>query len=245
MAGAACWAPPPSQNSGRRHQTFGRLQEQGLVRHGADRRQHGQGTWFGLRRQQVGGDFNRDRLRPAGERVAGQRQDRAGNGIALLHPLGPAGHRAQHGELVVGLMDEALALAQPAPVDLGGDQQDRRGGEARLVQAAHRVGGAGAGAGDGDAEAAGGAGIAVGGMDGTLLVPGPHDLDTTAAGKGVVQSQILLAGDAEHMADVQRLERLIDRIAARIAAHGAGGAHRAGRFLRSLCLVFTGKAATP
>ena len=115
----------------------------------------------------------------------------------------PAGERGQHEPLLLGLVQEPLGLAQVAAVDLPGDEQHRRGGEARLEQARHGVGRARPGAGDDHAELPGGARVAVGGVRGGLLVPYPDRRDGAAPRDGVVDRQVVDAHDAEDMADAE------------------------------------------
>src|SRR6201996_5496198 len=116
---------------------------------------------------------------------------------------------------MLGLVQDSLALAQVAAVDLPGDEQHGRRGEARLEQARHGVGRAWSGAGDDHAQFSGGARVAVSGMSGGLLVSYPDRRDGAAPRDGVVHRQVVHAHDAEDMADAELLKSGDDRLSSR------------------------------
>ena len=82
----------------------------------------------------------------------------------------PPGKRPQHRQLLLCFVQEALALAVVQRIDLARDHQHGAGGEARLEQARHAVGGAGSGTGDRHAKLARGPGVAIGRMQRALFV---------------------------------------------------------------------------
>ncbi len=130
---------------------------------------------------------------------------------------GVGGDRAEHAELVLGLVDEAASGAEVCAVDLSGDVEDGGAGAEGFDEGAGGVAGAGAGAGEGAAEVAGGAGVAVGGVDGGGFVADGDEAQVAV--DGFDERQVVHADDAEHRVDAESAQRLDEQVAAVGSGH--------------------------
>ena len=130
---------------------------------------------------QVDGYLDSDGLGSADAGVVGGLRDDPADVLGAPHGLDPPRDRAQHVGLTLGLVQEALALAQEAALDLPGHEQHRRRAELGLVQAAHRVRRARSRRRQHDPEPARRPGEPVCGVGGTLLVAAAHQGDPSPA----------------------------------------------------------------
>ncbi|KUO02797.1 hypothetical protein AQJ67_20420 [Streptomyces caeruleatus] len=102
-------------------------------------------------------------------------------------------HRAEHAELVLGLVDEAASTAQVGRLDLPGDVQDGRAGRERLDQGAGRV-------------------------DGGGLVPDGYE--TQVPVDGFHERQVVDRHDAEDGVDAEGLQMGYEEFAPVVVLHG-------------------------
>lgn len=149
----------------------------------------------------------------AGGRVA---EDVAG-ALGVGDGDGVGGDRAEHAELVLGLVDEAASGAEVLAVDLSGDVEDGCAGAQGFDEGSGGVARSGTGAGEGAAEVAGGAGVAVGGVDGCGFVADGDEAEVSV--DGFDERQVVHADDAEHRVDAECAQRLDEQVAAVGSGH--------------------------
>jgi hypothetical protein len=174
-------------------------------------------------REEIVGDREHHRPRPAGAQQVEGAGNRARNRACLGQRLRPARHRAEALDLVRDLVEGAEVPPDQVGGDVGGDQHDRDGARVRLDQGRQCVGGAGPGRHQRDAGLAARAGVAVGHERGARLVAGQHVDDVPLAQQRVVDRQVVEPRDAEDVPHALAPQRLDDEIAA-----GRPGAHREG-----------------
>jgi hypothetical protein len=213
-----------------------RLGEVGL-RHGGcsvggvRRRRVAAGPFGGVvghrRAEQVGGDAQVDRpargpqgRRGRGDHVVVHVGGRGGGGSRL-------GDGHEHRRLVAGLVQHTAVdtVSAKRRRDVGRDQQHRRAGGHRLSGRAHGVGRAGPRGHHGHPQAARGPRVAVGGVDGRLLVAHADQPDARP-GDGLPHREVVHARQPEDHPHVEVLQRLDQGGRARTCVHARlGGGH--------------------
>ena len=142
------------------------------------------------------GDVDDDRARPAGRRdIEGLVQD-AGEVVHVLHQpivLGAGPRDADRVAFLEGVVADQVRR------HLAGDADERDGIHHRVGQRRHHVGGARPGGDQRDAGLAGGAGIALGGVPGALLVADEDVLDLLLLEDLVVDRKYRAARIAENV----------------------------------------------
>lgn len=126
--------------------------------------------------------------------------------------------RAQHAELVLGLVDEAPPAAQVRRLDLPGDVQDGRPGRQCLDQRTGGVARPRAGRGEGAADRAARPSVAVGRVDGGRLVPDRHEAQVPV--DGLHEGQVVYGHDAEDGVDAEGFKVGYEEFAPVVVLHG-------------------------
>jgi len=158
--------------------------------------------------------------------IAGHGDDGLGDLLGAAHAFSAPGDGPEHGQLGLGFVEEPLPFAVVERLDLAGDQEHAAGGELRLVEARHRIGGPGAGAGDRHAKPACCPGVAIGSMEGALLMADGDRGDAAEAVNGIVDGDIVDADDTEDVFDAKGAQGFVDGFAAGHFAHGCLRGHR-------------------
>jgi len=174
--------------------------------------------------QEVVGNRDHHRARPARPQQIEGAGDRARNRPGLAQRLRPARDRPEAVDLVGDLVERAEVAADQVGGDVGDDQHDRDRARIGLDERRQRVGGTGPGRHEHDTRLAAGARVAVGHERRPRLVTGQHVGDVVLAQQRVVDREIVEPRDAEHVADTLAPQRLDDELTAgRQHAHGDGG----------------------
>jgi hypothetical protein len=203
-------APPPAHSSGRSE----RASASSRCRRGGNRLV-----------QQVGRHIDEHgTLRRGGGQSHGLRRDRLGlfGAADAEHALGEAlEDRGLVGRSVHPA--EAAALGSVALGDLGGDEHHGDAARCRFAECTRRVRSAGPGDRERGGGAPGAAGYAVGRVHGGLLVAHPDDLNPVAFPRGLPETEVVHARDAERDLDPVVDEHVDDRLCD--GAFAVGSAH--------------------
>jgi hypothetical protein len=181
-------------------------------RHGAGVRGRAQRPRRDRLVQDVLGNDDDDRPWPAGDGSRYRLGDGAGDVVGPVHHDVPLGHRGEQRDLV-DLGQRAGAPA--APVNVGGDDQQRHPSGAGLTETADDIGGAAAAGHLHDAQPVADPRVGVGHGPGMTLVPGQHVPQPVLAGiQRVVENDSGIARHAEESIDASRDEGLGEKVGA-------------------------------
>ncbi len=185
---------------------------------------------FALRREKIGGQRERDRSRPRSAEEMKGALDGGGNLLRVVDGLRPAADGREAIDLVGHLVERAQTLADQRRRNVGHDHQHGlRAGEG-LDEGRQRIGRAGAGRDNDHTWLSGRSRVAVGHEGRALLVAGEDVGDVPLADQGIVDGEVVDAGEPEDVADALTAQGLDDPLAAgaQLRPASCSGAPRRG-----------------